>query len=93
VSCVAEATQSAKHGVKVASQRIFRSACLSRGDVDHVDVAKSLLYLKEFVQVKTMIDFRYYSHPFSLLLPLRVTSPHIHFLLCVCGVYVVCVSW
>ncbi|ELR20037.1 uncharacterized protein ACA1_113830 [Acanthamoeba castellanii str. Neff] len=55
---LSEATQSAKHGVKVASQRIFRSACLSRGDVDHVDVVKSLLYLKEFVQVKTMIDFR-----------------------------------
>lgn len=55
---LSEATQSAKHGVKVASQRIFRSACLSRGDVDHVDVAKSLIYLKEFVQVKTMIDFR-----------------------------------
>jgi hypothetical protein len=42
----------------VAPQRIFRSACLSRGDVDHVDVVKSLIYLRDFVKVKTMIDFR-----------------------------------
>lgn len=36
-----------------------RSACLSRGDVDHVDVAKTLIYLRDTVGVRTLIDFRY----------------------------------
>jgi hypothetical protein len=35
--------------------------------VDHVDVVKSLIYLRDFVKVKTMIDFRYLvlSYPFG----------------------------
>jgi hypothetical protein len=65
--------------------------------VDHVDVAKSLIYLREFVQVKTMIDFRYSSY-LSPLLPSPASSLGTfltHPLLVVPSVVVchACVSW
>jgi protein-tyrosine phosphatase len=56
---LSEATHKvARHGAKLVPHKIFRSACLSRGDVDHVDIAKTLLFLTDQVRVKVIIDFR-----------------------------------
>jgi hypothetical protein len=44
--------------LRIRSGRVFRTACIARGDVNLDEIAKIIAFLKDEVGVRTIIDFR-----------------------------------
>ncbi len=55
---LSEATHTGRSQRLMGTGKIFRSACVSRGDVNREDVLRTIAFLKDTVGIKTIIDLR-----------------------------------
>ncbi len=53
-----DATNTGRSRLRIKPGRVYRTACIARGDVDIDQIAKIIAYIKDEVGIRTIIDFR-----------------------------------